>query len=518
MPGLNKGPWTEREHQKFLKGVEKFGNSWIRVAEIVGTRSRTQVKDHNRWLPKNSPYKKKLESSSSASLRRRSTSKGSSKKSSAKKSTGNKNKKNRSTSKSKKRSTSDRKKRMSSSSSSEDEEEGRSSATGLLTGELELGLTSPRQRPSRKRNSSRGNKAMSNFELDRREKGGENQGGSSKEVEEKADLTGDYWNMALLILLYTLQGIPMGLTGAVSLVLSANDVSLAQQGMFALVSWPFSLKLLWAPIVDSIFIPKFGRRKTWLVPTQLIIAGTIMYAAPHIEDWMSPDPVSSGVKNVYYLTVVFFLLFLMCATQDICVDGWALTLLQKRNVGYASTANAIGQTLGNSLSYIGWVVIDSYTDISFQTFMYVWGILFGVTTVAVMFLKKEEDVSIEDAPPTYLEAYKEMLQVIKIPLVQQLIIILLTCKIAFAPEALTQVMLVGTVGMPKTDWAFVLMMMTVRCFCFCFCFYFIVLIVLMVLDRFVENDDSDVSTLTHISTIFFFFSFSSSSSSSFFCF
>lgn len=463
MPRLNSGIWSEREHSKFVEGVKKFGTSWIRVAEVVGTRDRTQVKDHYRYLPENSPIKKKVESRTS--LRRRSTSRVPAK-SSAKKSSASKSKKSSNKSKSKKRSASGRKKRMSYSSSDEEEEEGRSSATGLLTGELELGLTSPRQRPSRKRNSSR-NKGMSTFQLDKKEKGGD-QGVGKEEEQEEADLTGDYWNMGLLLLLYTLQGIPMGLTGAVSLVLSANDVSLAQQGMFALVSWPFSLKLLWAPIVDSIFIPKFGRRKTWLVPTQLIIAGTIMYAAPNIEEWMSPDPFRSGVKNVYYLTVVFFLLFLMCATQDICVDGWALTLLKKRNVGYASTANAIGQTLGNSLSYIGWIVIDLYTDISFQMFMYVWGALFGVTTIAVMFLKKEEDVSIEDAPPTYIEAYKEMLQVVKIPLVQQLILILLTCKIAFAPEALSQVMLVGTVGLPKSDWAFLGLLMTVCLFCVLF--------------------------------------------------
>lgn len=41
--------------------------------------------------------------------------------------------------------------------------------------------------------------------------------------------------------------------------------------MFSLVSWPFSLKLLWAPLVDSLYSPRFGRRKSWLVPVQLAI-------------------------------------------------------------------------------------------------------------------------------------------------------------------------------------------------------------------------------------------------------
>lgn len=41
------------------------------------------------------------------------------------------------------------------------------------------------------------------------------------------------------------------------------------------------------------------------------------------------------------------------ATQDIAVDGWALTLLSRRNVGLASTANAVGQTVGYFAAFSG---------------------------------------------------------------------------------------------------------------------------------------------------------------------
>jgi PAT family acetyl-CoA transporter-like MFS transporter 1 len=444
MPPRNKGSWADKEHQLFIQGLEKFGKKWVKIASVVKTRNATQVKDHYKFLPKDSHLKintekrslnNKQRTSAPGSRRRRATSQRSTKTTPTP------------------RSSSLISTSTMSDSSSEDDDEGRSSTTGLLSGEIELGITSPRQRPSRKRSTSK--KRMPSLELEQLPGSVTN---SNKIVEEAPDLQGDYWNIALLLLLYTLQGIPMGLTGAVSLVLSANGVSLAQQGMFALVSWPFSLKLLWAPIVDSVFITRFGRRKTWLIPTQLIIAGTIIYAAPHIEAWIAPN----AVNGVWNLTIVFFVLFLMCATQDICVDGWALTLLQRRNVGYASTCNAIGQTLGNSLSYIGWIVLDNYTNISFGSFMMMWGVLFGVTTIIIMLFKKEEEPTTDEMPPTYIQAYKEMIQILKIPLVQQLILLLMTCKIAFAPEALSQVMLVGTVGLPKTDWGFLGLLLTVR--------------------------------------------------------
>lgn len=38
--------------------------------------------------------------------------------------------------------------------------------------------------------------------------------------------------------------------------------------MFSFALWPFSMKLLWAPLVDSLYVRKLGRRKSWLIPIQ----------------------------------------------------------------------------------------------------------------------------------------------------------------------------------------------------------------------------------------------------------
>lgn len=41
--------------------------------------------------------------------------------------------------------------------------------------------------------------------------------------------------------------------------------------------------------------------------------------------------------NVFFLMCIFLPLNFLAATQDIAVDGWALTMLSRKNVGYAST-------------------------------------------------------------------------------------------------------------------------------------------------------------------------------------
>jgi PAT family acetyl-CoA transporter-like MFS transporter 1 len=123
----------------------------------------------------------------------------------------------------------------------------------------------------------------------------------------------DFHNILLLLLLYTLQGVPMGLSPAIRLVFAERNVDYRLQTLFTLVSWPFSLKMLWAPLVDSCYVKSFGRRKSWLVPTQLLIAATMLGLGLCINTWL---PVSKDEPpDVQRLTYIFFFLYFLCATQ-----------------------------------------------------------------------------------------------------------------------------------------------------------------------------------------------------------
>lgn len=48
-----------------------------------------------------------------------------------------------------------------------------------------------------------------------------------------------------------------------------HGVSYTSVGLLSLAAYPFALKLLWAPLVDAVYIPWFGRRKTWVAPCTL---------------------------------------------------------------------------------------------------------------------------------------------------------------------------------------------------------------------------------------------------------
>ena len=99
--------------------------------------------------------------------------------------------------------------------------------------------------------------------------------GDQYKLMEKSDqqpsLKRDRGSIALLVFLYVLQGIPLGLAGAMPMLLQTRKVAYKDQATFSLVFWPFSMKLLWAPIVDTAYLSRFGRRKSWLVPVQYLI-------------------------------------------------------------------------------------------------------------------------------------------------------------------------------------------------------------------------------------------------------
>lgn len=173
----------------------------------------------------------------------------------------------------------------------------------------------------------------------------------------RSNIRGDERNILLLFFLYTLQGIPLGLCSAIPMILQNRGVSYKQQAEFSFVTWPFSMKLLWAPLVDCIFSTRIGRRKTWLIPTQYLIGAFMLLLSGHVSQWLGED--GTGEPNIGLLTLLFFCLNFLAATQDIAVDGWALTMLKKHNVGHASTCNSVGQTTGFFLSYVGFMALES---------------------------------------------------------------------------------------------------------------------------------------------------------------
>ena len=118
-------------------------------------------------------------------------------------------------------------------------------------------------------------------------------------------------------------GLPLALSGSTLLFWAAEvGVDLKTIGLFALVGTPYTIKFLWAPIVDALDVPVLarwlGRRRAWLLLTQLLLIVAILFLGTH-------DPASApGIVALGALMVAA-----ASATQDIVVDAFRIESLDE---------------------------------------------------------------------------------------------------------------------------------------------------------------------------------------------
>lgn len=289
-----------------------------------------------------------------------------------------------------------------------------------------------------------------------------------EKTDQQSSLKRDRGSIALLVFLYVLQGIPLGLAGAMPMLLQTRKVAYKDQATFSLVFWPFSMKLLWAPIVDTAYFSRFGRRKSWLVPVQYLIGIFMIVLSTNIEELMGRS--NGEGPSIVFLTGIFFSLNFLAATQDIAVDGWALTMLSRENVGYASTCNTVGQTAGYFMGNVVFLALSSadFSNkylrtqplddgvVTFSGFFYFWGIVFLVTTTLVGLFKREKseiELHGEESVEGIVDGYKTLMKILRCPSILRLMVILLTFKVGFsAADSVTGLKLIEA-GVPKENLA-----------------------------------------------------------------
>jgi PAT family beta-lactamase induction signal transducer AmpG len=134
-------------------------------------------------------------------------------------------------------------------------------------------------------------------------------------------------------------GLPLFLSGAtLKIRLSEAQLSFTAIGLFSLVGLPYSLKILWAPLIDRLPIPllgRIGRRRSWLVAIQLALIGAILALG-------ASDPVRDLRATALWAAAVAFL----SASQDIVIDAYRIELLAAAEQGAGAAATQIGYRFG----------------------------------------------------------------------------------------------------------------------------------------------------------------------------
>src|SRR4030095_14201161 len=154
--------------------------------------------------------------------------------------------------------------------------------------------------------------------------------------------------LATFFLLYVSEGIPLGFTaGTIATHMRRAGVEPEVIGACACSLYlPWAFKWVYGPIVDTVTSTRFGRRRTWIVGSQLAMIVTLLATMP-----------IDLAHSVTLLTGVMFVHNVFSATQDVAIDALAVQVLPPEERGTANGFMFGGQAVGQAIGGAGMLLL-----------------------------------------------------------------------------------------------------------------------------------------------------------------
>lgn len=175
-------------------------------------------------------------------------------------------------------------------------------------------------------------------------------------------------------------GVPLLLTGSILQAwLTQENLDLTSIGLFSLVGLPYTLKFLWAPLIDNIQIPVLsrylGRRRSWLILLQfLLIAATLVLGFS--------DPKNHLLSVAVAALVVAF----ASASYDIIVDAFRIEICDEKNMAAGAATYVYGYRVAMWLTgFSSFIVADFFGWLA--AYMVMAGFIL-IGTVTVLFTRE----------------------------------------------------------------------------------------------------------------------------------
>jgi len=122
------------------------------------------------------------------------------------------------------------------------------------------------------------------------------------------------WRVGAVVLQSFSSGLPLGLVWiALPAWLKYRGVDIKTIGLFTLAQAPWTFKFLWAPLMDRYRLPFLGRKRSWMLLFQLLLAGGILLLARQGND-----------PSVPIVAALALFIAFCSASQDIAIDGYAV--------------------------------------------------------------------------------------------------------------------------------------------------------------------------------------------------
>jgi PAT family beta-lactamase induction signal transducer AmpG len=249
--------------------------------------------------------------------------------------------------------------------------------------------------------------------------------------------------IAVMLPLGMASGLPLALTaGTLQGWLTVAGVDLKTIGSFSLVGIPYTIKFLWAPLLDRITLPWLGRRRGWMLVTQLGVAIGLMLMAA----------IGPGDRPEWLGLLAVFVAFLS-ASLDIVFDAYRTDLLRPNERGFGAAVWVNGYRFGLLIASAGALVLADHVGWP-ATYILLAGLMAAGTVTIFM---SPEPVQSAPGPATLGDAIGGPLkELLSRPAVVGLFALIVLYKIGDAVAASLQTaFLIGGVGFSVSDVGYV---------------------------------------------------------------
>ena len=204
---------------------------------------------------------------------------------------------------------------------------------------------------------------------------------------------GTKWHLSCLSVLYLSQGLSAGFLLALTTYLATKGASLVDISLLLSITLlPWTLKVFFGPIIDSLTVKRFGRRRFWIISSQIIM---ILVLLPLL--FIDVTEVSS------LLIAIFTVHNLFVATCDIATDALAADSLKESDLDYSTLFMSL-----TSLNGVGSLMLLSSILLFFSVFNVTLFFLISCMTLVFIFpfisseLGHKERASYNQDYPTFL--------------------------------------------------------------------------------------------------------------------
>lgn len=167
--------------------------------------------------------------------------------------------------------------------------------------------------------------------------------------------------------------------------LTQANISLGEIGLFTLIGIPYTIKFLWAPLMDRYRFPWLGRRRGWLASLQILLALSILFLGQ-----------THPRHDLTWVAILALLVALFSAMQDTVIDAYRRESLTDDEQGLGASLYVWGYRVGMLIASGGGLIIAQYTGFKLTYAIMAALMLPGLVTT----LLASEPNSIHARPPS----------------------------------------------------------------------------------------------------------------------